>query len=76
MQERLIKADKRPIKLQRQDKIIKYTMTYGMITNKEAREILGLADSTTKRILREMVSENLLIVQGERKTRKYLLKED
>lgn len=74
--EKPIKADKKPIKLQRQEKIINYIMEYGMINNKEAREILGLADSTTKRILRGMVEENLLIVEGERKNRKYLLKED
>ena len=45
----------------------------GTISNKEARVLLGLADSTTKRVLKEMVDENILIVEGERKARKYLL---
>ena len=31
--------------------------THGTINNKEARDLLGLADSTTKRILKEMVEE-------------------
>ncbi len=69
-----IKADKKPIKAERQDKIIQYLKINETINNKEARELLGLADSTTKRILKEMVVENILIVEGERKTRKYLLK--
>ena len=42
--------------------------------DKEAREVLELADSTTKRILKEMVEDDILVVKGERKTRKYLLK--
>lgn len=69
-----IKADKKPIKINRKEVIIEYVQENGFISNKEARELLGLADSTTKRILKEMVEEGLLIVQGERKTRKYLLK--
>lgn len=68
------KADKKPIKAEREEKIIQYLQTNETINNKEARELLGLADSTTKRILKEMVIENILIVEGERKTRKYLLK--
>ena len=69
-----IKADKKPIKAGRKEVIIEYVQENGAISNKEARELLGLADSTTKRILKEMVEEELLIVQGERKIRKYLLK--
>ena len=53
---------------------IKYISENGSITNKEARDLLGLADSTTKRILKEMVDEKILVVDGERKARKYLLK--
>ena len=45
-----------------------------MITNKEARELLGLADSTTKRILKEMVEQDILVTEGNRKNRGYLLK--
>lgn len=70
-----IKADKKPIKDDRKAIIIKYVSENGFITNKQAREMLGLADSTTKRILKEMVMEGKLLIEGERKARKYLLKE-
>lgn len=69
-----IKTDKKPIKTERQQQIIEYVKENGTIGNKAARELLGLADSTTKRLLKEMVDENILSVEGERKTRKYLLK--
>ena len=71
-----IEADKKPIKAERQEIIITYIKEKGSITNKEARELLGLADSTTKRLLKGMVEQNLLIVEGERKARKYLLKNE
>ena len=61
------KADKRPINEERKETIKKYVEENGSITNKEARELLGLADSTMKRILKEMVNEDILIVEGERK---------
>lgn len=70
----MIKADKKPIKAERQEKIIQYLKINGTINNREARELLGLADSTTKRFLKEMVIENILMVEGDRKTRKYSLK--
>ena len=69
-----IEADKKPIKAERQEKIVEFVKTHGTINNKAARELLGLADSTTKRLLKEMVEENILTVEGERKARKYLLK--
>lgn len=69
-----IKADKKPIKNAREEIIIKYILENGHITNSEARTLLELADSTTKRILKEMVNEEILVVEGERKSRKYLLK--
>lgn len=50
-----------------------YIQENGSITNKATRELLGLADSTTKRILKEMVREDILKIEGERKARKYLL---
>ena len=49
---------------------------HGSISNMEARELLGLADSTIKRLLKEMVVEGILRVEGERKTRRYLLKDE
>lgn len=53
---------------------IKYISENGFITNKEARDLLGLADSTTKRMLKEMVEKKILAIEGKRKLRKYLLK--
>lgn len=69
-----IKADKKPIKADRKEIIVNYVLKKGSITNREARELLSLADSTTKRVLKEMVNEGILVVDGERKARKYLLK--
>lgn len=71
-----IKADKKPIKDDRQQIIIQYIEKHGQITNREAREMLGLADSTVKRLLRDMVEKDVLIIEGERKTRRYLLKKE
>ena len=69
------KADKKPIKADKREMIIEYVRENGCISNKEARELLGLADSTVKRILKQMVEEDLLVIEGERKARKYLLKD-
>ena len=68
------KADKKPINGQRQQSILNYVKEHGGITNKEARELLGLADSTTKRNLKRMVEEGILKEDGERKSRVYRLK--
>lgn len=71
------KADKKADKiLLRQRLILDYIEENGFITNKEAREILGLADSTTKRFLKYMVETNLLLEKGQRKSRKYIRKSD
>jgi ATP-dependent DNA helicase RecG len=69
-----IKADKKPIKADRQSMIIEYIKNNGSVSNKEARELLSLADSTTKRVLKEMVNDGLLEVKGEKKSRRYYLK--
>ena len=53
--------------------IIDYINVHGEITNRETRELLGLADSTTKRFLRKMVAQSLLVVEGIRKTTRYRL---
>lgn len=68
------KADKKPINAQRQQGILNYAKEHGAITNKEAREPLGLADSTTKRILKQMVQEGMLEEEGEKKSRVYKIK--
>lgn len=69
-----IKADKKPIRNERYTKIIEYIKERGSISNKETRELLGIADSTAKRILKKMVEDKILIGKGERKARKYLLR--
>lgn len=68
------KADKKPINLERQTLILDYVKKHGLISNKEARELLNLAESTTKRFLSQMVKDGLLVEQGERKARVYVLK--
>ena len=66
------KADKKADKIQQREQLIlDYIDKHGFIINKEAREILGLADSTTKRFLKYMVEIGLLVESGERKNRKY-----
>lgn len=81
--EKPIKADKKPIKAvkklsndERQELIVDFILKNGSITNIEARELLGLAESTTKRLLAYMVSIGILSVEGEKKARKYLLKKE
>ncbi len=65
------KADKKPIKDERKKLIFAYIEQEGSISNKEAREILGLAESTTKRILKQLVEEGELQERGERRNRRY-----
>ena len=67
------KADKKPIKLERKQIIFDYIKKEGSISNKEARELLNLAESTTKRILKQLVEEGELQEEGERKARRYYL---
>ena len=68
------KADKKPVKVEKREiMILEYLMDNEYITNKTARGILGLADSTTKRILSNMVEKNMLRVEGEKKATRYLL---
>lgn len=69
-----VKADRNIIIQERQQRIIEYVKQYGQISSGEARELLGLADSTTKRMLKQMVQENLLEEQGERRARIYRLR--
>ncbi len=49
------KTDKKPIKADREKRIIEYVKEHGTISNKETRELLGFADSTIKRLLKEIV---------------------
>lgn len=43
----------------------------GSVSNREARKILNLAESTTKRLLKSMVDEGALIIKGQKKARRY-----
>lgn len=70
------KADKKPIKAERKELVLAFVDNKGSISNKEAREILGLAESTTKRFLKEMVKEGLLVEKGDRRARIYLRADD
>ena len=67
------KADKKPIKVNRENLIMAYIKENGSISNMEARQILNLAESTTKRFLKNMVNDGLLLEEGERKSRVYVL---
>ena len=74
-----IKAEKKPIKVDlqlikddRKQMIYSYVEQNGSISNKEARELLGIAESTTKRILKEMVNEGYLSIEGARRNRRYI----
>ena len=66
-----IKADKKPIKMERKSLILNYIAQNGSISNQEAKKILNLAESTVKRLLKEMLDEGLLRSEGERKSRRY-----
>ena len=71
MEEKPIIIEKKPIKADREKVILNYVQKSGSISNKEARELLGLAESTTKRVLAVMVDEGKLIVEGSKRTRRY-----
>jgi len=71
-----IETDKKPIETSNANVILDYLNDHDFINNQIARELLGLADSTTKRLLKNMVDENLLIAIGERRNRIYKLKEN
>lgn len=73
------KADRKPIekadrKQVQYQEILQYIEENGSITNAQARSLLQLAESTVKRICREMVEEELLLAQGERRHRVYKIK--
>ncbi len=70
--EKPIKLDRKLIKGERRAKILDYIVRNNSITNQEAKIILGLAESTTKRLLKEMVDEGVLRSEGERKGGRYL----
>lgn len=70
--EKPIKADKKPLYEKRRQLITEYVSENGRISNREARQLLSLAESTTKRILKQMVLDGYLIEQGEKKSRIYL----
>ena len=44
------------------------------MTTFDTQEILEIADSTAKRLLKTMVDENYIIAIGDKKSRKYIIK--
>ena len=69
-----INTDKVPINSdERKEKIILYIKERGSITNKEACELTGLKDSSVKNLFSQMVKSGLIVPNGEKKSRKYLL---
>lgn len=70
----LEKTDKKPIKADREKLILEYVSEHGSIGNSEARELLGLAESTVKRLLTDMAKREILKDDGERKSRRYYLR--
>jgi len=56
--------------------ILDHIREFENISNKEARVVLGLADSTTKRILKQMVDSGKIAITGERKSRRYIAIKD
>ena len=55
----------------RMKRIMAYALKLGCIRNREARDLLGLAESTTKRLMKQMVEAGLLRAEGQRKARVY-----
>lgn len=70
------KADEKSSESSHVSSIIRYLQKNEHITNKTAREILNLADSTIKRIFRNMVDHHLIVPFGDRGQRKYFLKKE
>ena len=69
----LEKADKKNLAKSREKLLLNHIQEFGTISNKEARELLNLAESTTKRFLKKMVDEEKIGVEGYGKGRKYVL---
>lgn len=55
--------------------IIDYINKHGSITNANACETLGIKPTRAKEIFRAMVDKNILSAIGDRKARKYILKQ-
>ena len=86
--EKPIEADRKPIEFKKKPikadnpesisanerKILDFLKVNNSITNHEARNLLNIADSTSKRLLTEMVKKGLITAVGERRWRKYILK--
>lgn len=66
-----IEADKKPTEADRKQMVLNYVREKGSISNKEARGFLNLAESTTKRVLKQMVDAKILKVEGNNRTRRY-----
>ena len=59
----------------RESMILNHISQFGSISNKEARGVLGLADSTTKRVLKKMADDGKITITGAKKNRRYVIVE-
>ena len=53
--------------------IIDYIKRNGSISNKEACDLLGLKDSSVKKIFEKKVKAEALVPIGEKKSRRYVI---
>jgi DNA-binding MarR family transcriptional regulator len=60
---------------ERFDKVRAYLVENDFITNREARELLGLSDSTVLKLLKSMIEAGWISPVGNNKNRKYFLKD-
>ena len=57
----------------RESEILEYIKMNGEITREDAEELLGTSASTTLRILKKMVEDDILLKQGKARNAKYIL---
>ena len=58
----------------REQMILEYLAEHEFITSQIVCDLLNIASTTAKRVLKDMVDNGLLLAIGERKTRRYVLK--
>ncbi|MEG0326803.1 MAG: winged helix-turn-helix transcriptional regulator, partial [Cellulosilyticaceae bacterium] len=71
-------ADKMPISadkmlLENEKLIVEYLQEYDSITNKVAREQIGLKETATKNLLKKMCEKQVIVAIGKGKGRNYIL---
>lgn len=56
-----------------ENKILNYLNKYESITNKEAREVIGLSSSGVRKVFEGLTQKKLIIALGNKKSRCYRL---